>query len=171
VHNITVLCVARCARLTIFKKRPGGSQFFPAPLLHHIKDSKDQVSRPWSEGCQGSLGKKGQQVYLVVRTGCFDAGTTYAGWARTAHMGITNNSLWRIVFHYVDKAMKGLDLSFVHRIAVDETASGKWHRYVTVFMDLDRGKRSVIFATPGKDKETISAFCHYLKSHGGCPSN
>ena len=35
-----------------------------------------------------------------------------------AHMGITDNSLWRIVFHYVDKAMEGLDLSFVHRIAV-----------------------------------------------------
>ena len=87
------------------------------------------------------------------------------------HMGITDNSLWRIVFHYVDKAMEGLDLSFVHRIAVDETASGKWHRYVTVFIDLDRGKRSVIFATPGKGKETISAFCRHLKSHGGCPEN
>ena len=87
------------------------------------------------------------------------------------HMGITDKSLWRIVFHNVEKAIAGLDLSFVQGIAVDETASGKWHQYVTVFIDLDRGRRSVIFAVPGKDRQTIAAFCNHLKMHGGCPEN
>jgi len=86
-------------------------------------------------------------------------------------MGITDNSLWRIVFHNVEKAIAGLDLSFVQGIAVDEIASGKWHQYVTVFIDLDRGRRSVIFAVPGKDRQTIAAFCNHLKMHGGCPEN
>ena len=77
-------------------------------------------------------------------------------------MSITDKSLWRIIHHYVNEAIKGLDLSYVHRIGVDETSSGKWHRYVTVFIDLDRGRKSVIFAVPGKDKETISTFKTFL---------
>jgi transposase len=87
------------------------------------------------------------------------------------HMGITDNSLWRIVFHHVERAMADLDLGFVQCIAVDETASGKWHRYVMVFIDLDRERRSVIFAVPGKGKETIKAFSRHLKGHDGCPDN
>jgi len=86
-------------------------------------------------------------------------------------MSITDKSLWRVVFHYVSKAMSGLDLSYVRGIAVDETSSGKRHQYVTVFIDLDRGKKSVIFAVPGKGKECISAFREYLKEKGGCPEN
>ena len=62
-------------------------------------------------------------------------------------------------------------MSYVHRIGVDETSSGKWHRYVTVFIDLDRGRKSVIFAVPGKDKETISAFKTFLIQQNGCPDN
>ncbi len=86
-------------------------------------------------------------------------------------MGITDKSLWRIVIHHVERAMSGLDLSFVQAVAVDETASGRWHQYVTVFIDLDRGKRSVIFVVPGKGRQTVSAFCQHLKRHGGCPEN
>jgi len=86
-------------------------------------------------------------------------------------MGITYKSLWRIIVHHVERAMSGLDLSFVQAVAVDETASGKWHQYVTVFIDPDRSGRSVIFAVPGKNRQTISAFCQHLKKHGGCPKN
>ena len=86
-------------------------------------------------------------------------------------IGISDNSLWRIVFHYVEKAMEDIDLSYVRSIGVDETSSGKRHQYVTVFIDLDRGRRSVIFAVPGKDKKTIQAFRSYLKAKGGCPDN
>ena len=84
---------------------------------------------------------------------------------------ITDKSLWRVVFHYVNKAMNALDLSYVRAIGVDETSSGKWHKYVTIFIDMDRGKRSVIFAVAGKGKETIKSFSKYLRHHGGCPLN
>gem|GEM_PF-2724876 len=33
------------------------------------------------------------------------------------------------------------------------------------------GRESVIFAVPGKDKETITAFRSFLKQKGGCPGN
>jgi len=32
-------------------------------------------------------------------------------------------------------------------IGIDETSSGKGHRYVTVFIDLDRKERPVLFIT------------------------
>lgn len=86
-------------------------------------------------------------------------------------MDITDKSLWRIVTHYVEEAISGLDLSYVQSIGVDETSSGKRHRYVTVFIDMDRGKRAVIYAVPGKDKGTIEAFNKFLQEHGGCPEN
>jgi len=86
-------------------------------------------------------------------------------------MGITDKSLWRIVFHYVREAMVGIDLSYMQRIGVDETSSGRGHQYVTVFIDMDRGKKSVIFAVPGKGKGAIEAFSRFLKERGGCPEN
>ena len=86
-------------------------------------------------------------------------------------MGITDKSLWRIVIHYVEEAISGLDLSYVQSIGVDETSSGKRHQYVTVFIDMDRGKRSVVYAVPGKGKDTIEAFNKFLKEHGGCSDN
>ncbi len=86
-------------------------------------------------------------------------------------MNMTDKSLWRIVFHHVERAMSNLDLSYLRGISLDETSSGKRHQYVTVFIDLDRGRRSVIFAVPGKDKECIKAFNAYLKEKGGCPDN
>ena len=86
-------------------------------------------------------------------------------------MGINDKRLWRIVFHYVNKAMSRLDLSQVQGIGIDETSSGKGHRYVTIFIDLDRKDRPVLFVTEGKGRETIEAFKKYLESHNGKPEN
>ena len=86
-------------------------------------------------------------------------------------IGIDDKALWRIVFHYVNKAMSRLDLGQVQGIGIDETASGRGHRYVTIFIDLDRAKRPVLFVTEGKGKETIEAFKDYLESHKGKASN
>lgn len=86
-------------------------------------------------------------------------------------IGIDDKALWRIVSHYVQSAMNQLDLSEVAGIGIDETSSGKWHQYVTVFIDLDRKERPVLFATPGKGKETIEAFKEYLERHKGKAGN
>ena len=86
-------------------------------------------------------------------------------------MGIADKALWRIVFHYVRKAMQQLDLSSVKGIGIDETSSGKWHQYVTIFIDLDRKERPVLFVTEGKGKETIEAFRRHLEAHNGKAGN
>ena len=86
-------------------------------------------------------------------------------------VGVTDKRIWRIIRHYVFKAMAGLDLSNVHGIGLDETASKRGHSYVTVFLDMDREARPVIFAVSGKGKECLKAFAAFLKSHKGKVDN
>lgn len=82
-------------------------------------------------------------------------------------MEVTDKRLWRIVEHYVSKALSGLNLKRLKAFAFDETASKRRHNYVTVFIDLERGKEPVVFATPGKGKATVKAFKAFLEAHGG----
>ena len=84
-------------------------------------------------------------------------------------IAITDKRLWRIVEHYVAKALEGLVLSGLTAVAFDETASKKGHNYVTVFIDADRERDPVVFATPGKGKATVAQFRAFLKAHGGEP--
>jgi transposase len=85
-------------------------------------------------------------------------------------IGITDKRLWRIVEHYVSEALRRLDLSDLTAFAFDETASKKGQNYVTVFIDPDRKKEPVVFATPGKGKSTVKEFKAFLKAHSGDPS-
>jgi len=75
--------------------------------------------------------------------------------------------VWRIVTHYVDAARAKADHSTVTQVGVDETASRRGQRYVSIFVDLEQ--RKVLFATPGKDASTVAAFADDLKAHGGDP--
>jgi transposase len=86
-------------------------------------------------------------------------------------MEVTDKRLWRIIFHYVNKAMGRLDLQNLKAFSLDETKSRRRHKYVTVFIDLDRPEKPVVFATPGKGKHTVQAFAKFLEEHGGNPEN
>lgn len=85
-------------------------------------------------------------------------------------IGITDKRLWRIVEHYVVRAVAGLDLSGVRAVGLDETASKRGHNYVTVFIDMDRRDKPVIFVAPGKGKACIAAFRAFMLAHGGEPT-
>ena len=56
-----------------------------------------------------------------------------------------------------------------HRIGLDETAAKRGHTYVTVFIDLDRTDKPVVFVTPGRGKDTVAKFKAFLATHGGSP--
>ena len=90
--------------------------------------------------------------------------------AAARFIGITDKRLWRIVEHYVGRAVAGLDLSGVHAVGLDETASKRGHNYVTVFIDMDRRDKPVIFVTPGKGKACVAAFRAFMLSHRGEPT-
>ncbi|CAO0823371.1 hypothetical protein DFAR_3690011 [Desulfarculales bacterium] len=56
-------------------------------------------------------------------------------------------------------------------MALDETASKRDHNYATVFIDLGRKQKPVIFVTPGKGKDYLILFRRCLREHGGDHNN
>jgi transposase len=80
---------------------------------------------------------------------------------------ITDKRLWRIVEHYVGRAVERLDLRKLAAVGLDETAAKRGHTYVTVFIDLNRSEKPVVFVTPGHGKETVVKFRAFLAKHGG----
>lgn len=80
-------------------------------------------------------------------------------------VGEHDTRLWRIVEHYVQEARKQQDLSQLKRLCIDETASRRGHRYVTLVADSDSGR--VLFVTSGKGVATVRAFAKELQEHGG----
>lgn len=82
-------------------------------------------------------------------------------------VGEHDTRLWRVIHYYVERARAAADLSAVRRVAIDETAARRGHNYITLFVDIDRA--SVVFATEGKDAQTVAAFAQDLSAHGGTP--
>ena len=54
-------------------------------------------------------------------------------------LGETDTRLWRIIRRHVDRFLSTQDLTGLRRVGVDETSCRRGHRYVTAFVDLDRG--------------------------------
>jgi len=82
----------------------------------------------------------------------------------------TDKRLWRVIDYYVTRALASLDLTHLKALGLDETAAKRGQRYVTVFVDMQRRDLPVVFATPGKGKETLKAFEEFLKCHQGDPA-
>ena len=53
------------------------------------------------------------------------------------------------------------------RTACPDHGVKRGHNYVTVFIDLDRTQKPVVFVTPVKGKRCIARFRDFLVSHGG----
>jgi transposase len=70
--------------------------------------------------------------------------------------------LWTIFNYWVSRAVDKDNVSDVTQVGIDETSSKKGHRYVTVAADLKQ--RRVIFATKGKDEQSIQDLHNYLES-------
>ena len=79
----------------------------------------------------------------------------------------TDQRLWRVLHHYVEKARKRVDYSSVRKIGVDETSKRREHNYVSVFADLDDPR--VLYVADGKNAETIEDFKADLVAHNGDP--
>ena len=83
-------------------------------------------------------------------------------------LGETDTRLWRIIRRHVDRFLSTQDLTGLRRVGVDETSYRRGHRYVTAFVDLDRGH--AIWVTEGKGKAVLARFAAYLTSRGVDPS-
>ena len=80
----------------------------------------------------------------------------------------SDKQLWLRIEHYVGCARHGDDMSGVRRIGIDETSLRKGHNYITVVHDLEA--KRLLFATEGRDHETVHAFVQDLQAHQGDPA-
>ena len=74
-----------------------------------------------------------------------------------------DTKLWRVIRHHTDEAYEVKDFSDVKKVGCDETSSKKGHNYVTIFADMETKK--VIYATPGKNADTVRQFVEELPNH------
>jgi transposase len=90
--------------------------------------------------------------------------------AQAAHqLRVQGHRLWRRIQHYVKLARAQDDMSQVRHIGIDETSVKKGQHYITVVHDL-QAKR-LLFATPGRDHQTVQDFAQELQAHGGQPGH
>jgi transposase len=118
-----------------------------------------QVSIPWA--------REGSGFTMFFESLVMEFAQVMPIKAITDMLGEHDTRIWRIVNHHVDRAVDAQDLSGLEAVGVDETARRKGHKYITAFVDLKTCKP--VFVTEGKGKETIKAFCEFLRSHGGSP--
>jgi transposase len=78
---------------------------------------------------------------------------------------ITDQRMWRVVFHYVRAAVARTDLRRVRRVAIDETAAKRGQDYITLVADID--DRRVVFVADGRNSDTVRQFADHLEARGG----
>ena len=112
-----------------------------------------------------AVGSRGIGFHVAVRGLCAGAGQDDADRQCGRAARRARHALWRIVEHYVWRAVEKLDLSRVRRIAADETSARRGHDYISLFVDMAR--RKVVYVADGKDAATVKEFADFLEAHGG----
>jgi transposase len=79
----------------------------------------------------------------------------------------SDKQLWARIKHYVDAARALDDMSTVKMVGIDDTSLHKGQSYITVVHDLD--DKRLLFATEGRDHQTVLDFAADLQAHGGSP--
>jgi transposase len=79
----------------------------------------------------------------------------------------TDKQLWRRIEFYVEQARALDDMSGVQIVGIDETSVRRGQNYITVVHDLDA--KRLLFATEGREHQTVIDFVADLKAHGGDP--
>jgi transposase len=133
----------------------------PVPRVRCAEHGVKRIEVPWA--------RAGSRFTLLFEQAALALAREMPVEAAARQMEITDKRLWRVVQFYVHQAVARMDLSPVRAVAFDETAARRGHRYVTVFIDLDRRDTPVLFATPGKGKACVHRFRAFLEAHGGKP--
>lgn len=79
----------------------------------------------------------------------------------------TDNKIWRVIQRHVNNARVLENYESVDTIGVDETSFAKGHKYISVFVDMNKSK--VIYVTEGKDSSTVQDFADEFKRQSGKP--
>ena len=120
-----------------------------------------QVSVPWA--------RPGVGVHAVVRGAGADLRQGDAGGQgrgddpRARHQDLAG------LKHHVNAARDREDFSAVTKVGMDETSAHKGQDYVSIFADMVAGR--VLFATDGRNADTVARFAADLLAHGGNPES
>ena len=79
-----------------------------------------------------------------------------------------DKQLWRRIEFYVDQARALENFEGVQIVGIDETSLKRGQHYITVGHDLDA--KRLLFATEGRDHQTVLDFAADLKAHVGDPA-
>ena len=79
-----------------------------------------------------------------------------------------DKQLWRRIEFYVDQARALETFKGVRVVGIDETSLKRGQHYITVVHDLDA--KRLLFATEGREHQTVLDFAADLKAHGGDPA-
>lgn len=168
-HYACPVCGASCAAHDFQEKTWRHLNFFQhhcyvrasVPRVKCPEHGVKLVEVPWA--------RKGTAFTLLFEQAALTLAREMPVSAAARIIEITDHRLWRIVGHYVAKAVEAFDLSSVQAVGLDETASKRGQNYVTVFIDMQRREKPVLFVTPGQGKATLEAFAEFVRTHGGDP--
>ena len=81
----------------------------------------------------------------------------------------SDDKLWRMLDKYVEAGRELENFTDVESVGMDETSKKKHHDYITLFVNLEKGK--TIYITEGKSNETVKDFKKDFELHNGNVEN
>ena len=120
-----------------------------------------QVTVPWA--------RPGSGFTLMLEALILELAKNMAVLPIARLLAVDDKTVWRVLEHYLEKAIERIDASSVRQVGVDETSARKRHDYVTLFFDLDQ--RRLLDVADGKDHSTIAHFTEFLEHHRGSPQS
>ena len=118
------------------------------PGIKCKEHGKKTVNLPWARKGSGfSLHFEAMVVEMCIEM-------TISAVSRI--VGINEDSVWRILKHYVDEARKDQDFSHINILGIDEFSVEKHHVYVTLFYDIRNSR--VIHIEEGKESDVFGKF-------------
>jgi transposase len=131
------------------------------PRIDCSEHKKKQIEIPWARNLSGF------SLYMESSIMTFAKKMTIKEAADI--LGETDKRIWRVIENYVEKAISKQEFSAVKQIGIDETAIRKGHKYISLFVDLE--KKKVIHICEGKGAEVVNTFSIKIKKHKGLPEN
>ena len=119
-----------------------------------------QVSVPWAREGSGFTALF-EALALAL---CRDLPVRQAA----ALLRCSDKQLWRRIEHYVGQARALDDMSAVRIVGIDDTSLHRGQSYITVVHDLNT--KRLLYATEGRDHQTVVDFAADLLAHGGDPA-
>ena len=118
-----------------------------------------QVGVPWAREGSGFTAL----FEALALTLCRDLPVRQAA----AMLRCRDKRLWTRIKYFIDEARARDDMSGVRHVGIDDTSMHRGQSYITVVHDLE--DKRLLFATEGRDHQTVVDFAADLKVHGGDP--